>query len=115
MRKGKAVLALGLSLGLVFSMAGSIAAYERYEKAIKLINRLNSSFIKYDDIEVINYRDIISYDNNSNKYIYSGISFSSNDIDSFNEYRVKYSIFDKIKKEIIIKIKSMKLCNNIND
>lgn len=89
--------------------------YERYEKAIKLINRLNSSFIKYDDIEVINYRDIISYDNNSNKYIYSGISFSSNDIDSFNEYRVKYSIFDKIKKEIIIKIKSMKLCNNIND
>lgn len=89
--------------------------YERYEKASKLINRLNSGFIKYDDMEVINYRDIISYDDNNKKYIYSGISFTSDDIDNFNEYREKYSIFDKIKKEIIIKIKSMKLCKNIND
>lgn len=88
--------------------------YERYEKAIKLIRRLNSGYIKYDGVEVFNYKDLISLDERKEKYIYNGISFSENDLNEYNEYRKKLQIFEKIKKEITLKIKTMNFDTQID-
>lgn len=83
--------------------------YERYKKAIKLINRLNSNYIKYDSLEVHNYKDIIIYDNVKKEYIYFGPVFEDKNIEEFNHYNRIIKIFDKIKREITLKINEMEV------
>ncbi len=88
--------------------------YQRYEKAIKLVHRLNSGYIEYNGVELTNYRDIIAYDGNKRKYIYTGISFHDDDLKAYNEYRKKERIFEKIKKDIMLKIKTMEIDDKVD-
>ena len=90
-------------------------AYKRYEEANKLINRLNSHYIKYTDLELIRYLDIIKYDNEKDKYYYTGPSFEEESITRYNEYKKKLQIFDKIKQQIIFKAKKLEINNTISD
>lgn len=83
--------------------------YERYKKAIKLINRLNSNYIKYDSLEVHNYKDIIIYDSTKKEYIYIGYIFEDNKIEEFNYYKKIANTFDKIKREITIMINKIQI------
>lgn len=85
--------------------------YERYKKAIKLINRLNSNYIKYASLEVHNYKDIIVYDSAKKEYIYTGTIFEDNKIEEFNYYKKIANTFDKIKREITIKINEIQIEN----
>lgn len=89
--------------------------YKRYEEASKLINRLNNHYIKYTDLELIRYLDIIKYDNEKDKYYYTGPSFEEESITRYNEYRKKLQIFDKIKQQIIFKAKKLEINNTISD
>ena len=81
--------------------------YLRYEKAIKLIRRLNSKYIKYDGPEVAYYKDIISYDEAKKEYIYTGKTFTNENINNYQEYKKLTKIFSNIKKEIITKTQSL--------
>lgn len=88
--------------------------YERYEKAIKLIHRLNSGYIKYDGVELTNYRDIIKLDAEKQKYVYTGVTFNEDDLKAYNEYRKRERIFKKIKKDIILKIRTIEINTHNN-
>lgn len=88
--------------------------YQRYEKAIKLIHRLNSGYIEYNGAELTNYRDIIAYDGNKQEYIYTGVSFTDDDLKAYNEYRRKERIFEKIKKDIMLKIKTIEIDDKVD-
>ena len=87
----------------------------KYEKAIKLVHRLNNGYIKYDGVEVLNYCDIISFDETTQQYVYCGEIFNSFDLKRFNEYKNKVLVFEKLKKDIIMKINSMKFDGNIDN
>lgn len=88
--------------------------YRRYEKAIKLVHRLNSGYIEYNGAELTNYRDIIAYDGNKQEYIYTGVSFNEDDLKEYNEYRRKERIFEKIKKDIMLKIKTIEIDDKVD-
>ena len=87
--------------------------YKRYEEACKLINRLNSKYIKYTDQELVRYLDIIKYDFSNDKYYYIGPSFNNEQVSKYTEYRKKQRIFEKIKKQIIFKARTMKISEEI--
>ena len=89
--------------------------YKRYEEASKLINRLNSKYIKYTDQDVIKYMDIIMYDSETGKYRYQGPLFDAVEVSKYNEYRKKQRIFENIKKDIIIKAKTLEIDKNIDN
>ena len=81
--------------------------YKKYKEACKLINRLNSGFIKYTDLELSNYRDIIVLDEETNKYYYNGRTFTQENIDRYIVYKKYQVIFEKIKQEIMAKVKTL--------
>ncbi len=89
--------------------------YKKYEEASKLINRLNSHYIKYTDLELVRYLDIIKYDIEKDKYYYTGPSFEEEAITRYNEYRKKLQIFDKIKQQIIFEAKKLEIDSTITD
>ena len=82
----------------------------RYTKALKLINRLKKGYIKYNDIELNNHRDIIN-----NKYEYIGRPFSNQDIINYKKYQKISKIFDKVKREIVAYMNSLNIDNNNNN
>ncbi len=79
----------------------SFYEYLRYEKAIKLIKRLNIGYIKYDGVEVNSYRDIISYDGVNKKFFYSGRKFTDEEIEKCIECKNNIKIYDEIKRRLI--------------
>lgn len=89
--------------------------YKRYEEASKIINRLNSHYIKYTDLELVKYRDIIKYSYETDKYYYDGPSFDNESISRYNEYRKKLQVFEKVKQQIIIKAKKLEVNSEIDD
>ncbi len=102
-------------IGDIFKVPYNYDNYERYEKALKLINRLNSGYIQYDGAEVNNYKDIIKYDEITKKYIYIGATFDADDFSAYNEFRKKARLFKKIKKDIILKVRTMEINSEIDD
>lgn len=86
--------------------------YKKFEKVRKLINRLNNGYIQFDGVEVKNYKDLIEYDDNNKLYIYSGKIFSDKEIEEFNSYRQREKIYDKIKKDIMLKVKTIEIQEN---
>lgn len=87
--------------------------YQRYKEARKLVNRLNSNYIKITDLELKRFLDIIKYDNSKKQYYYSGPIFTDNDIDAFNEYKRKQIMFEKLKQRIILKSKELPINDEI--
>ena len=85
--------------------------YKKYKESIKLINRLNSGYIKYSDQELNNYREIITYDEIKNKYIYIGINITKEVLEECENYIYLKNIFEKIKKDIIFKTKNIDIEN----
>lgn len=76
-----------------------------YKKASKLINRLNSHYISFGDPSVTNeYKTIIGYNFNTDKYYYDGPELSSEDFDNYDAYEEHLRIFKQIKKDISLKI-----------
>lgn len=101
--------------GDIFRIPYNYDNYERYEKALKLINRLNSGYIQYDGIEVSNYKDIIKYDETTKKYVYTGDTFDVDDLKAYNDFREKAKLFEEIKKDIILKVRTMEIDVEIDD
>lgn len=89
--------------------------YKRFEEASKLINRLNNKYIKYTDLELVKYLDIIKYDFDNDKYYYEGPSFDEESISRYDEYQKKLKIYDKIKQQIIFKAKKLEIKDEISD
>lgn len=89
--------------------------YKRYEEASKLINRLNSHYIKYTDQELVRYLDIVKYSFETDKYYYEGPDFDNESISRYNEYRKKLQAFEKIKQQIIFKAKKLEINSEILD
>lgn len=89
--------------------------YKRYEEASKLINRLNSHYIKYTDQELVRYVDIIKYSFETDKYYYEGLSFDDESINRYNKYRKKLQVFEKVKQQIIFKAKKLEINSEILD
>jgi len=85
--------------------------YKDYEKTIKLIRRLNHGYISIDGPEVNNYKKLIRFDKITKQYYYYGLQFDDFDIEEFNEYYKNEQIFEKIKKEIMTFVKSIKVEN----
>lgn len=75
--------------------------YLRYKDVLKLINRLSNKYIKYSDLELNKFRDIIKYDEVNKIYIYTGITDFLNYLNEYNSYQKKYKIFGCIKREIM--------------
>lgn len=89
--------------------------YKRLKEANKLINRLNNNYIKYTDLELVRFLDIIKYDSNNNIYYYEGPSFDEESIMRYEEYQKKLQIFDKIKQQIIFKAKKLDINDEITE
>lgn len=89
--------------------------YKRHEEASKLINRLNSHYIKYTDQELVRYLDIVKYSFETDKYYYEGPSFDNESISRYNEYRKKLQVFEKVKQQIIFKAKKLEINSEILD
>ena len=87
--------------------------YKRFEKAKKLINRLNSKYIKYTDLELRGYLDIIKYDNKSDEYYYYGPIFTKELIDRYIDYEKKQYIFEKLKQQIVLNAKKLSVDKEI--
>lgn len=88
--------------------------YKRFRAASKLINRLNNKYIKYTDLELVKYLDIIKYDANSDNYYYDGPLFDEILIFKYNDYQKKIDLYNNLKKQIIFKSKDLKINDNIS-
>jgi len=73
--------------------------YEFFEKTRKVINRLNSHNISFEDKTVEKYRGLIDFD--GQKYRYSGAYFSEYEIKQILGYKDLKYVFGKVKSEII--------------
>ncbi len=102
-------------LEYIITMPIGYSIYKRYQEASKLINRLNSNYLKYTDQELNNYLDIIKYDNNFGKYYYAGPTLPEDKIIKMKEYEEKERLFNQIKKDIIFKIKTIVVDNKITN
>ena len=89
--------------------------YQKYKKTIKLINRLNNGYIDINGFEVTNYKKFIKYDDNLKKYICYGISFDDYEIEIFDNYAKCEKIFNDIKKEIMLKIKTIEINEELEE
>ena len=87
--------------------------YKRLKEANKLIIRLNNKYIKYTDLELVKYLDIIKYDYDNDIYYYAGPTFDEDSISRYNQYQKKLQIFDKIKQQIIFKAKKLEINDEI--
>ena len=81
--------------------------YNRYKNASKLINRLNSGFIKYEDQELTKYRNIIKYDPIKKVYFYCGPEFTERSLKRYIDYDTKLLIYNEIKQKIIFKSREL--------
>ncbi len=77
--------------------------YERYQKAVKFIHRLNQGYIRYDSAEMRPYQDIVQYDSLCGQYVYKGIRFGK----EMEQYQVLKRVFQNIKKEILFYVKTI--------
>lgn len=84
--------------------------YLKYIESLKLINRLNNGYIKYNDLELNSYRDIIIKDNNGYKCIIDTNKFNINDC---KNYQNKEYIFKRFIKEVMLYINSIKVNEKI--
>lgn len=89
--------------------------YKRYISISKLINRLNSNYIKITDYEVLKYQEFIKYDETKKIYYYSGSNFTKEEIDEINEYQKYQSVYNNIIKDIMIKTKTIEITTNIDE
>ena len=80
--------------------------YLKYLEAKRLVNRLNDRYINYQDQELTNYKDIIKYDNKSNRYI---VNIYIDNIELCREYQEKEIIYKRFLKEIMIYINNMEV------
>ena len=97
-------------LKLITKSPNNYNLFIKYIEAKKLVNRLNSGYIKYDDIELSSYRDVIIFDNN--KYI-CNINANKFDIEKCNNYREKEIAFKLFIKEVMLYINQIKVDENI--
>lgn len=74
--------------------------YIKYKKVLKLVHRLNSNYISIDGLEVRNYKHLISYNEITQEYFYSGVTFDSSEITKLEEFLQKEKIFKQIKRDI---------------
>lgn len=103
------------SFELYMEIPNKYEDYSKFLKISKLVNRLNSNYIRYDGEEVKKYLDYIKFNQITNKYYYEGISFSEKEIKSINEYNKMCIIYNKIQKDIILYIKNIKIDESINN
>lgn len=74
--------------------------YIKYKKVSKLVHRLNKNYISIDGPEVQNYKSLIDYNEGAKEYFYSGVTFSSSEIEVLEEFIHKGKIFNQIKRDI---------------
>ena len=92
--------------------------YDEYllsKKCKKIINRLNNGYIKYDGLEVYQYKNSIEFDEQIKKYVYTGRVFDDEELEKFERYSRYLRNVKKVKKEIMLKIKTLKLDKEIDD
>ena len=90
-------------------------SYKRYKEASKLINRLNSNYIKYTDQEVSGYRDIITYNKITKKYEYLGPEFDAEYISKYQKYKEMQQIYQSIKSQIIMRARKLRITENVTE
>ena len=89
--------------------------YKRYKEALQLIKRLRLGNIKYTDLEVKNYLDIIVFDEKLGEYKYSGLEFTKKDINEYSRYQRLKDIFEKVKRDITFKTRTLKVEEEIGE
>ena len=89
--------------------------YLRYEKAAKLIKRLNMGNISFEGPEVKSYKDVIGFDEEKGKYVYIGVAFSDLEKTDIDCYKWMSKVSEMIKRDIALKIKEMNLEINITE
>lgn len=82
--------------------------YKRYQETLKLVHRLNSGYINYQDAELRNYQDIIVYDINTKQYI-CNMNLEKINISKCQEYEQKEIIFRNFIKEVMIYVRKIKV------
>ena len=80
-------------------------SYTISKEASKLVNRLNSGYIKYTDKDVEKYLGVIKFDKSSGKYKYTGETFTNEELKELKKYEKELYITSKIKKDLILKAK----------
>ena len=94
-----------------------LEGFHNYLKSLEaehLIIRLNLGNITYDSIEVRDYKSFIEYDEKTNKYFLK-YSVSDEDKKAYEQYLEIKRIFELIKKEITVKVKTLKVDSEISD
>ncbi len=86
-------------------------AFERYQKAQKLVSRLNHGYILYDGPEVQCYRDIIQYDSLLGQYCYTGTQFEEDVV----QYQGLKQVFRDLKRDILFFVKTISVDERIDD
>lgn len=80
-------------------------AYFMYKKVLKLVHRLNSHYISFDGPEVKNYKSFIGYDSNKNEYHSLILEPTFEMLKQYMEYDEKNKILQKMKRDVVDKIK----------
>lgn len=84
-------------------------AYLMYKKVLKLVHRLNSHYISFDGPEVKNYKSFIGYDSNKNEYHSLILEPTFEMLKQYMEYDKKNKILQKLKREVVEKIKMVEV------
>ena len=101
-----------------FCVYGEPTDYSNYlisKETNKLVNRLNSGYIKYTDKDVERYKELIEVDEQDNKTLYKNKIAFLLDNKACKEYEKKYNLAHEIRKEIILKAKEVNEDNEIFD
>ena len=98
----------------VYDIPEKYEEYEIYEKVIKLVVRLNCGYITVDGPEVAPYQEYISYDSTSNTYLVTDIELSNEELAECAEYQERDRKYHEVKKELMMKIKTIPYDNVVS-
>ncbi len=90
--------------------------YLLYIKVSKLVNRLNSGYISYDGIEMRKYTLLVSKDEDTGLYYYSGCNIEQRDIEKIKRYMELDKVFNLIKKDIVGEVSKINIetCSQVS-
>ncbi len=84
-------------------------SYIMYERVEKLVNRLNSGYIKYSGIEMKGYTNYVYLDDEDGKYYIDEDVYAKFDLPKINEYKRLIAVFELIKKDIIEEVNKINI------
>lgn len=86
----------------------SYDAYKHHHEVKRIVNRLNSGYIKYDNPEVQKEIDFICWDKNKEQYFVAPINISPSEVADIEKYEEFLKVYKDLNAAILAEIKKVK-------